>query len=366
MAAIKPPYALVASPCCPISWRGSASPRCRPRSNLRRGGVRLRLCRAGPARLSALRRQHPAARPRRSTRRSANPSFLLAREPGVLLRFVLGVGARAASRRRDTGEPLVAIPALAALGALAAYLVQGKGWLYQAYPALAFMILAAGLALELRPPSPRASRSARSPASRPHSPCFGSTAGRCRSPLSPRRPARARSPAALEGRKAPRRSPKWASPPRSASPAACSPWTGSARRPSPARSSSLGPHPTVAAISESLAFGHPMVRRVGGVWVQSVPSLWIASAARRLIDERPGDAALAQRLRSLYRARPRQAGRGHRTKPPRRDPGRPDSTRAFTDGRGAIPRSPPRWRITNSSPPTPTRISRRNSTCART
>jgi hypothetical protein len=52
----------------------------------------------------------------------------------------------------------------------------------------------------------------------------------------------------------------------------------------------------VAAISESLAFGHPMVRSVGGVWAQSVPSLWIASAARRLIDEHPGDEALAQRL----------------------------------------------------------------------
>jgi hypothetical protein len=40
-----------------------------------------------------------------------------------------------------------------------------------------------------------------------------------------------------------------------------------------------------------------MVRSVGGVWAQSVPSLWIASAARRLIDEHPGDEALAARLR---------------------------------------------------------------------
>jgi hypothetical protein len=40
-----------------------------------------------------------------------------------------------------------------------------------------------------------------------------------------------------------------------------------------------------------------MVRRVGGVWVQSVPSLWIAAAARRRIDEKPGDAALAERMR---------------------------------------------------------------------
>ena len=60
---------------------------------------------------------------------------------------------------------------------------------------------------------------------------------------------------------------------------------------------SLGPHPTVASLSESLAFGHPMVRRLGGVWDQSVPSLWIAAAARRRIDENPGDAALAARMR---------------------------------------------------------------------
>ena len=65
---------------------------------------------------------------------------------------------------------------------------------------------------------------------------------------------------------------------------------------------SLGPHPTVASISESLAFGHPMVRRVGGVWVQSVPSLWIAAAARRRIDEHPGDAALADRMNAYIEA----------------------------------------------------------------
>ena len=39
-----------------------------------------------------------------------------------------------------------------------------------------------------------------------------------------------------------------------------------------------------------------MVRAVGGVWAQRVPSLWITSAARRLVDEHPGDEALARRL----------------------------------------------------------------------
>jgi hypothetical protein len=45
-----------------------------------------------------------------------------------------------------------------------------------------------------------------------------------------------------------------------------------------------------------------MVRRVGGIWVQSVPSLWIAAAARRRIDEHPGDAALADRMNAYIEA----------------------------------------------------------------
>src|ERR1019366_6843815 len=79
------------------------------------------------------------------------PIASLLAAPGPLFAFVLVVCALRLARD-DPGEPLVAIPALAGLGALAAYLVQGKGWLYQAYPALVFMILAAGLALDLRPP----------------------------------------------------------------------------------------------------------------------------------------------------------------------------------------------------------------------
>ncbi len=42
------------------------------------------------------------------------------------------------------GAPLIATPALAALGGLATFFIQGKGWLYQAYPALALIALAFG------------------------------------------------------------------------------------------------------------------------------------------------------------------------------------------------------------------------------
>jgi hypothetical protein len=39
-------------------------------------------------------------------------------------------------------EPMIAIPALASVGAIAAFFIQGKGWPYHAYPALALMALA--------------------------------------------------------------------------------------------------------------------------------------------------------------------------------------------------------------------------------
>jgi len=49
-------------------------------------------------------------------------------------------------------------------------------------------------------------------------------------------------------------------------------------------------------ITEVMGFGHPMARRIGAVWVQRVPSLFITSGVRRRIDEHPGDSALAHRL----------------------------------------------------------------------
>jgi len=227
-------------------------------------------------------------------------SFLeLVGQPGVLLTLALGA-ALARIAASDIGEPLVAVPALAALGALAAYFVQGKGWLYQTYPALAFMILAAGLALELRPPAPRPT-------------AIGALAGVAaalallwlgRWPL-PIAFAAAAGASALEaalertGRRRERKTPLAEMGVAGLIGVACGLFAmDGVSTPALARAlASLGPHPTVLAISESLAFGHPMVRAVGGVWVQRVPSLWITSAARRLLDEHPGDEALAARLR---------------------------------------------------------------------
>jgi hypothetical protein len=227
------------------------------------------------------------------------PLAALLAAPGPLCVFVLGA-ALLRLTREEVSEPLVAVPALAAVGALGAYLVQGKGWLYQAYPAIAFMALAAGLALALKPQSSRriaagalaglAAGLALLELGRWPLPlafvAAGAASAFCwRFERSEAAPIAEMGAIATLG-------------------AACGLFAiNGVETPAIARAlAGLGPHPTVAAISESLAFGHPMVRRVGGIWVQSVPSLWITAAARRRIDEHPGDAALAQRMQAYIDA----------------------------------------------------------------
>jgi len=295
MAAIKPPYALVAI--VPLPYL------------VRRAGV-VPLAKAGEYYVAAaFGLAYVAAVPHAFPDYVANilpigldvyapirESFAsLLAAPGPLFAFVLVVCALRLARD-DPGEPLVAIPALAGLGALAAYLVQGKGWLYQAYPALAFFALAAGAALaRAHQPRPRVALGALA---------FFAAAlallalGRWPLPLAFVAAGVGAALAwALEGRKG--AAPIAEMGVAAALGAACGLFAmNGIETPAIARAlASLGPHPTVASLSESLAFGHPMARRVGGVWVQSVPSLWITAAARRRIDENPGDGALAERMR---------------------------------------------------------------------
>ncbi|MBV8473079.1 MAG: hypothetical protein JO234_06640 [Hyphomicrobiales bacterium] len=225
------------------------------------------------------------------------PLLALLTGPGVLMVFVIGV-ATARIAERDLAAPLVAVPALAALGAVGAFLVQGKGWLYQIYPAIALMSVAAGFALDLRPAPPlRAALGALAAivtalavlwlARWPLPIAFAAAAGAyaLARALTGQERLEAMGVAAAFG-------------------AACGLFAMDGIR-TPALQqalASLGPHPSVAAISESLAFGHPMVRAVGGVWAQSVPSLWVAAAARRMIDEHPGDAAIAAHMQRFIEA----------------------------------------------------------------
>ncbi len=219
------------------------------------------------------------------------PLFALLTGPGALIVFVIGV-ATVRIAERELAAPLIAVPALGALGAVGAFLVQGKGWLYQIYPAIALMTVAAGLALDLRPTSPlRAALAALAAlatalavlwlARWPLPIAFAVAAGAyaLARALTGEGRLEAMAVAAAFG-------------------AACGLFAMDGIRAAALQRAlaSLGPHPTVAAISESLAFGHPMVRAVDGVWAQSVPSLWIAAAARRMIDEHPGDPAIAARM----------------------------------------------------------------------
>lgn len=224
------------------------------------------------------------------------PLVALLTGPGALIVFVLGAAAvRVAGR--DIDAPLVAVPALGALGALAAFLVQGKGWLYQAYPALALMALAAGFAFDRRPVA--LGRAALGALAALAAALALLWLGRWPLPIAFAVAAVAAGVSffAEGGGDAKARLAEMGL--AGALGAACGLFAmNGVRTPALERAlASLGPHPSVAAISESLAFGHPMVRAVGGVWAQSVPSLWVAAAARRVIDEHPGDEAVAARMR---------------------------------------------------------------------
>jgi hypothetical protein len=58
--------------------------------------------------------------------------------------------------------------------------------------------------------------------------------------------------------------------------------TAAVRRSGPA-------HPRIMALSGELDVGHPLVRRVDGVWVGQSHSLWLMLSAQLLIDSKRGD-----------------------------------------------------------------------------
>jgi hypothetical protein len=197
--------------------------------------------------------------------------------------------------------PLIATPALAAVGALATFFIQGKGWLYQAYPALALIALAFGAALDRRGATPgrlavlAAAAVAVALAGRLASlPPFAAAvavalvgggalvavSGRCMVAAERETRLAEFAVAAIAG----------------------AVWLFFTAPPTaPDRDfvravAALGPHPRLAAVAEGLGIGFPLVRQVDGVWVQRTQGMLLTAGARRLIDENPGDAALAERL----------------------------------------------------------------------
>jgi hypothetical protein len=197
--------------------------------------------------------------------------------------------------------PLVATPALAAVGALATFFIQGKGWLYQAYPALALLALAFGAALDRRDATQ--GRLAALAAAAVAAALVGSLAS-----LPPFAAAVAvtlvggGALVAAGGRRmgAAEREKRLAE--LAAAAIAGALWLFFTAPPTaPDRAfvravAALGPHPRLAAIAEGLGIGFPLIRQVDGVWVQRTQGMLLTSGARRLIDENPGDAALAARL----------------------------------------------------------------------
>jgi hypothetical protein len=171
--------------------------------------------------------------------------------------LVAGVYLVALARKR-IARPLIGIPALASCGAMAGYFIQGKGWSYQAYPAIALMAVALGLTLatDRHGIGRFLSATVLSVAVVVLSALFEATiviAG-----------------VAYGGEEYPRLE---------------------------AAAKNLGSHLKVLAISSDIAVGHPFTRRIGGLWAQRVASLWITGGARRIIADSGDDPAVISKMR---------------------------------------------------------------------
>jgi hypothetical protein len=156
-------------------------------------------------------------------------------DPTLAIWLALGVLLVYSARRR-LSEPLIATPALASIGAVAAYLLQGKLWPYQGYPAVAFIVLALGpLAI---------AKSTKG---------WGALAA-----------ALATVVLIADGG-----------------------WLASGvERPALEKAAAeLAPHPKLIAIGSDIAIGHPLTRRVRGAWVGSLSGLWITDMSSFALEQ---------------------------------------------------------------------------------
>ena len=188
-------------------------------------------------------------------------------------------------------SPGFVIAGLAAFAAALAYLIQGKGWIYQAVPAAMFATLAGGFALEGRGRGAAALGLA-GVAAGVATPLlgnlglgwiFGIAVGLClhaalRGDLSLSRLA----PLALAA----------------AVGVACGACTiERPRTPALERAlAALGPRLKLASLSEDLGLGFPLARRLGAIWVLRSHSLIVSDDVSRILARHPGDAALRRRL----------------------------------------------------------------------
>jgi hypothetical protein len=216
------------------------------------------------------------------------PFIAMIGSSGFLCWVLLGVYLLVLSRG-EIGEPAVAVPALASLGAVVAFLIQGKGWPYHSYPAAALMALALGLSLR---DCPKMARRLGVGAI-----CFVLLAAIAR--LAPTAHAYAYYLAATISAffvafwTLARNSPRWRRRAASfAAPAVASAiafayvWFShlNGSPPLQAAATTLGPHPKILAITQDPGVGFPLTRQVGGIWAQRAAMLWITSGARRLLE----------------------------------------------------------------------------------
>lgn len=174
------------------------------------------------------------------------PLVALLASPGVIAWIVLALVALWAK-----GDAFTASFGWASVGALASYFIQGKGWPYHAYPAIALAAMAAATAWRER-------------------------AGAVRLQAAP--------VAAALGL-----SFLWMA-------------DGVGRSPElEAALRRIGPHPSLLEISGDIALGHPLAREVGARWAQSVCSLWVAADVDRQLRDFPVDPLRRQTLEA-YRS----------------------------------------------------------------
>ncbi len=210
--------------------------------------------------------------------------------PGALLVLLIAATA-VATAGYSRYSPGFVVAGLATLGAMLAYFVQGKGWVYQAVPAAMFATLAGGVALDGHGRR-AASLAAAAVAAGVATPVLGNLglgwtigiaigmgieAARGGEVGLPRL-----APVALVA----------------AIGGACGVCT--IERPTtPALERALallGPHLKLATLSEDEGLAFPLVRRLGASWVLRSHSLIVSDDVRRILSRHPGDVALKRRL----------------------------------------------------------------------
>ena len=155
--------------------------------------------------------------------------------------------------RRRIAENLTAVPALGSVGALVAFFIQGKGWPYHIYPAVALIALAAGPLIIRAATSPRLN---------------GRLVILIGSAITL---ARAFALFSQGGED-----------------------TSQLER----VVSALAPHPKILQIGPDIALGHPLTRHVSGLWVGTPCALWITAMASALLQSSTIDETKRRRYES--------------------------------------------------------------------